>query len=101
MQDSTDEDVDIMRKIKSKQMSKEEYNNNNINSNKNKNKNDAMLVRDHDRPTSKTFGKDRPGITKATTMKLFGFLSNDDLFNACLVNKEWSVLALDEQLWSY
>jgi len=57
-------------------------------------KSDAAVV-------SAIFGAGNAQQTKATTLKILSFLSNDDLYNACLVSKEWSDRALDEQLWTY
>eukprot|EP00540_Astrosyne_radiata_P022092 CAMPEP_0116867864 /NCGR_PEP_ID=MMETSP0418-20121206/26861_1 /TAXON_ID=1158023 /ORGANISM="Astrosyne radiata, Strain 13vi08-1A" /LENGTH=127 /DNA_ID=CAMNT_0004503737 /DNA_START=214 /DNA_END=594 /DNA_ORIENTATION=- len=40
-----------------------------------------------------------PEQPKTTALSIFSFLSNDDLYNAGLVCKRWSRLAMDEELW--
>mmetsp|Transcript_20195 Transcript_20195/g.29205 ORF Transcript_20195/g.29205 Transcript_20195/m.29205 type:complete len:873 (+) Transcript_20195:137-2755(+) len=42
-----------------------------------------------------------PHQPKTTALAIFSFLSNDDLYNAGLVNRKWSKLAVDEELWNF
>lgn len=42
-----------------------------------------------------------PEQPKTTALAVFSFLSNDDLYNAGLVSKRWSRLAIDEELWQF
>jgi F-box-like len=47
------------------------------------------------------FGIRYPPQPKTTSLTVFAFLSNDDLYNAGLVCKSWSQLAMDEELWKF
>ena len=47
------------------------------------------------------FGMRYPPQPKTTSLTVFAFLSNDDLYNAGLVCKSWSQLAMDEELWKF
>jgi hypothetical protein len=47
------------------------------------------------------FGKKYPEQPKTTALAIFSFLSNDDLYNAGLVCKSWSQLAMDGELWKF
>lgn len=40
-----------------------------------------------------------PEQPKTTALTIFSFLSNDEMYNAGLVCKRWSRLAIDEELW--
>ncbi|KAL7473477.1 hypothetical protein ACHAXS_013950 [Conticribra weissflogii] len=46
------------------------------------------------------FGPDVSGQTKTTTLTVFSYLANEDLFNASVVSKLWSDIATDEALWN-
>jgi len=50
-------------------------------------------------PTLPYFGKTMPAQPKTTALAIFSFLSNDEIYNAGLVCKSWSRLAVDEELW--
>jgi len=50
-------------------------------------------------PTLPFFGKTMPDQPKTTALAIFSFLSNDEIYNAGLVCKSWSRLAVDEELW--
>lgn len=52
-------------------------------------------------PTLPYFGDDLPKQPKTTALAIFAFLSNDDIYNAGLVCKSWSRLAVDEELWKF
>ena len=52
-------------------------------------------------PTLDYFGPSRPEQPKTTALSIFSFLSNDDLYNAGLVCKRWSRLAMDEELLQF
>lgn len=52
-------------------------------------------------PTVPFFGNKFPQQPKTTALAIFSFLSNDDLFNAGLVCKSWSQLAMDGELWKF
>lgn len=52
-------------------------------------------------PTLKIFGPEYPEQPKTTALAIFSFLSNDDLYNAGLVCKQWSQLAIDGELWKF
>jgi F-box-like len=47
------------------------------------------------------FGMRYPAQPKTTALAVFAFLSNDDLYNAGLVCKSWSHLAMDDELWKF
>jgi hypothetical protein len=47
------------------------------------------------------FGGKYPEQPKTTALAIFSFLSNDDLYNAGLVCKSWSQLAMDGELWKF
>eukprot|EP00934_Nitzschia_sp_Nitz4_P002293 Nitzschia sp. Nitz4//scaffold291_size36643//13547//16546//NITZ4_007763-RA/size36643-augustus-gene-0.0-mRNA-1//1//CDS//3329546127//2293//frame0 len=51
--------------------------------------------------TSPIFGDKLPEQPKTTALAIFSFLSNDDLYNAGLVCKSWSQLAMDGELWKF
>ncbi|KAI2494967.1 cation transmembrane transporter [Fragilaria crotonensis] len=42
-----------------------------------------------------------PEQPKTTALAVFSFLSNDEIYNAGLVCKQWSRLAMDEELWQF
>ncbi|CAJ1968700.1 unnamed protein product [Cylindrotheca closterium] len=50
-------------------------------------------------PTLPYFGSTMPAQPKTTALAIFSFLSNDEIYNAGLVCKSWSRLAVDEELW--
>jgi hypothetical protein len=52
-------------------------------------------------PTLAYFGDKLPEQPKTTALAIFSFLSNDDLYNAGLVSKSWTKLAMDEELWKF
>jgi hypothetical protein len=52
-------------------------------------------------PASLYFGDKLPEQPKTTALAIFSFLSNDGLYNAGLVCKDWSELAMDEELWKF
>jgi hypothetical protein len=52
-------------------------------------------------PTYAYFGTNTPEQTKTTALAVFSFLSNSDVYNASLVSKKWSQLAVDEELWKF
>jgi hypothetical protein len=52
-------------------------------------------------PTLPIFGSKYPEQPKTTALAIFSFLSNDDLYNAGLVCKPWSQLAMDGELWKF
>ncbi len=45
------------------------------------------------------FGSINAAQEKETSLLIFSFLSNDDIYNASLVCKDWNKLSLDEALW--
>ena len=45
------------------------------------------------------FGPDLPSQTKQTTLIIFSYLTNDDLFNASVVSKMWCDVSFDKDLW--
>lgn len=45
------------------------------------------------------FGPDMPSQTKQTTLMVFSYLTNDDLFNASVVSKMWCDVSFDKDLW--
>ena len=47
------------------------------------------------------FGKSVAKQPKTTALAIMSYLSNDDLYKAALVNKSWSRLAMDEELWKF
>lgn len=47
------------------------------------------------------FGDKFPEQPKTAALAIFSFLSNDDLYNAGLVCKSWSQLAMDGELWKF
>ena len=51
-------------------------------------------------PTEPYFGENGKQ-PKTTTLAVFSFLSNEDLYHACLVCKRWKNLAFDEELWKF
>ena len=42
-----------------------------------------------------------PEQPKTTALAVFSFLSNEEIYNAGLVCKRWSKLAMDEELWQF
>lgn len=54
-----------------------------------------------DEATIPFFGMKFPAQPKTTALAIFSFLSNDDLYNAGLVCKSWSQLAMDGELWKF
>jgi len=52
-------------------------------------------------PTLPYFDEKFPKQPKTTALAIFSFLSNDDIYNAGLVCKSWSRLAVDEELWKF
>mmetsp|Transcript_10177 Transcript_10177/g.15622 ORF Transcript_10177/g.15622 Transcript_10177/m.15622 type:complete len:1079 (-) Transcript_10177:1319-4555(-) len=42
-----------------------------------------------------------PEQPKTTALAVFSFLSNDEIYNAGLVCRKWSRLAMDEELWQF
>ena len=50
--------------------------------------------------TDPYFGETLPEQPKTAALAVFSFLSNDDLYNAGLVCKRWSKLAVDKELWN-
>lgn len=54
-----------------------------------------------DEATIPFFGMKFPAQPKTTALAIFAFLSNDDLYNAGLVCKSWSQLAMDGELWKF
>jgi hypothetical protein len=52
-------------------------------------------------PTTPFFGEKYPEQPKTTTLAIFSYLSNDDLYHAGLVCKRWSGLAMDDELWKF
>lgn len=59
------------------------------------------LGRGSKEPTVSYFGPKAPQQPKTTALAIFAFLSNDDIYNASLVSKKWTDLALDEELWQF
>jgi F-box-like len=47
------------------------------------------------------FGSKLPPQSKTAVLTVFSFLSNEDLYRAGLVCKEWSVLTMDKELWKF
>jgi len=47
------------------------------------------------------FGPSNPKHPKTIALTIFSYLSNSDIFNASLVNKRWSKLAMDQNLWKF
>ena len=47
------------------------------------------------------FGPNLPQQTKLSALTIFSFLSNDDIYNASLVNRAWSKLSTDDELWQF
>ena len=47
------------------------------------------------------FGNRFPEQPKTTALAIFSFLSNDDMYNAGLVCRSWSQLAMDGELWKF
>ena len=45
------------------------------------------------------FGPNVQKQTRTTALNIFSYLSNEDLFNASIVSKQWSSLAFDNELW--
>jgi len=56
---------------------------------------------DEPEPTYSYFGISLPEQPKTTALAIFSFLTNDDLYNAGLVSKEWVRLARDGELWKF
>ncbi|KAL3914420.1 MAG: hypothetical protein SGARI_000129 [Bacillariaceae sp.] len=56
---------------------------------------------DKDEVTETYFGDGLPSQTKTAALAIFSFLPNDDLYRAGLVNKCWSKLAMDGELWQF
>ena len=54
----------------------------------------------HKEATLPYFGE-LPEQPKTTALAVFSFLSNDEIYNAGLVCKLWSRLAIDEELWQF
>ena len=54
----------------------------------------------HKEATLPYFGE-LPEQPKTTALAVFSFLSNDEIYNAGLVCKLWSKLAIDEELWQF
>lgn len=52
-------------------------------------------------PTFPYFGEKLPEQPKTTALAIFSFLSNDDLYNAGLVCKKWTQIAMDGELWKF
>jgi hypothetical protein len=52
-------------------------------------------------PTAPYFGRHYPEQPKTTALAIFSFLTNDDLYHAGLVCKQWSKLAMDNELWRF
>eukprot|EP00529_Nitzschia_sp_RCC80_P007124 CAMPEP_0113489972 /NCGR_PEP_ID=MMETSP0014_2-20120614/26802_1 /TAXON_ID=2857 /ORGANISM="Nitzschia sp." /LENGTH=1347 /DNA_ID=CAMNT_0000383721 /DNA_START=299 /DNA_END=4342 /DNA_ORIENTATION=- /assembly_acc=CAM_ASM_000159 len=52
-------------------------------------------------PTMPYFGDRYPEQTKTAALSIFSFLFNEELYNASLVCKRWSCLAMDEELWTF
>lgn len=42
-----------------------------------------------------------PEQPKTTALAVLSFLSNDEIYNAALVCKQWNALAMDEELWQF
>lgn len=47
------------------------------------------------------FGPDVPKQSKLTVLTIFSYLSNDDIYNASLVNRVWSKVSTHEELWQF
>lgn len=47
------------------------------------------------------FGPKSPNQPKVTTLAIFSFLTNAELYKASLVCKSWNKLAMDEELWKF
>ena len=51
------------------------------------------------------FGRNLPqensSMSRELALRVFGYLGNEDLYNTSLVNKLWSGLSLDEELWQF
>lgn len=47
------------------------------------------------------FGREVPAQPKLTPLTVFSFLSNQDIFSASLVCKDWSKMAMDKELWKF
>jgi hypothetical protein len=47
------------------------------------------------------FGASNPKQPKTTALAILNCLSNGDIYMAALVNKNWSKLAMDEELWKF
>ena len=65
---------------------------------------DTQLVRKKyagDTKTKHVFGPFNMAQKKVTSLIIFSFLSNDDVYNASLVCKDWNKLLLHEELWKY
>uniref|UniRef100_A0A7S0F4Q0 F-box domain-containing protein n=1 Tax=Craspedostauros australis TaxID=1486917 RepID=A0A7S0F4Q0_9STRA len=54
-----------------------------------------------DEVASSFFGRHLPKQTKTTALAIFSYLSNADVYNASLVSKKWSNLAIDGELWKF
>ena len=54
-----------------------------------------------DEETSEYFGPSNPRLPRTPALGVFSFLSNGDIFNAALVKKSWSKLAMDKELWKF
>jgi hypothetical protein len=52
-------------------------------------------------PTLPYFGDQFPKQPKTTALAIFSFLPNDELYNAGLVCKSWSELAVDKEFWKF
>ena len=64
---------------------------------------DAQLKKDRQQQEPKVdyFGRRNPRQTKATALKIFSYLDNDDLFNSSIVCKKWCDTSLDRGLWRH
>lgn len=50
-------------------------------------------------PLANYFGPFSSGLKKGCGLLSLSFLDNDDIYNACLVSRGWSQLAMDPALW--
>eukprot|EP00904_Undaria_pinnatifida_P011739 jgi/Undpi1/7696/HiC_scaffold_23.g10169.m1 len=50
-------------------------------------------------PLANCFGPFSSGLKKGCGLLSLSFLDNDDIYNACLVSRGWSQLAMDPALW--
>ncbi len=54
-----------------------------------------------EKDTNHSFGSSNVAQKKVTSLNIFSFLSNDDIYNASLVCKDWNKLSLGDELWHF